>query len=344
MVVIGGITWLTGSGLSITEWTHHGRRAPLNKAGMAEAFAKYQAIPEYRLIQQPHGPRRVQRIFFWEYLHRNWGRPHGLVFFIPSWCLAAGDVLRGWSLRRGWAILVAGGLVGAGWFMVKSGPSDDPDVSHFRLAIHLCAAFTVFSLVAWTAMDLRTGRRSLRGRWHPVARWTRILLVVLFVQVVWGAFTAGLDAGRIYNTWPLMNGHFMPENVGLRQLVEGPGRPPGRGAVRAPEPGVAGGRGLRGRGRALPPGGHAEGASGHCSWARCCCSSCWACSPCSRRCSWSWACCTNRGARVCWRCCWWRCTAPGALFPAECAGEMPDVLPQPGGDGRQESAFGRQRK
>ena len=215
MVVIGGITRLTGSGLSITEWDPiMGAVPPLNKEEWQEAFAKYQAIPEYRLINSHMDLAGFKRIFFWEYLHRNWGRLMGLVFFIPFVVFWRQGRLRGWSLRRGWAILVAGGLVGAlGWFMVKSGLSDDPDVSHFRLAIHLCAAFTVFSLVAWTAMDLRTGRRSLRGDGTPVARWTRILLVVLFVQVVWGAFTAGLDAGRIYNTWPLMNGHFMPENV-----------------------------------------------------------------------------------------------------------------------------------
>ncbi|MFT3884946.1 MAG: COX15/CtaA family protein [Flavobacteriales bacterium] len=100
-----------------------------------------------------------------------------------------------------------------GWFMVASGLENDPDVSHYRLAIHLCAAFTVFAIVLWTVFDIRQGRRALASDGTPAGRWSRWLLVLLLVQIVYGAFTAGLDAGRIYNTWPLMNGAFMPENV-----------------------------------------------------------------------------------------------------------------------------------
>jgi len=123
-------------------------------------------------------------------------------------------LLKGWLLRRAWSILIAGGLVGAlGWFMVASGLQDRPDVSHYRLAIHLSAAFTVFCLVLWTILDIRSGRRSLAGNGTAAARWTRGAMVLLALQIVWGAFTAGMDAGYIYNTWPLMNGSFMPDNV-----------------------------------------------------------------------------------------------------------------------------------
>lgn len=215
MVVIGGITRLTGSGLSITEWKPiMGALPPLDEAQWQEAFDKYKRIPEYALVNQDMDLAGFKRIFFWEYLHRNWGRLMGLVFIVPFLFFWRKGLLKGWLMKRSLAILVGGGSVGAlGWFMVASGLEKNPDVSHFRLAIHLCAAFTVFAMVWWTVLDLRGERRALRSDGTSAAKWARILLGVLVVQIVYGAFTAGLDAGRIYNTWPLMNGQFMPENV-----------------------------------------------------------------------------------------------------------------------------------
>ncbi|MBV6405830.1 MAG: Heme A synthase [Flavobacteriales bacterium] len=215
MVAIGGITRLTGSGLSITEWKPiMGALPPMNDAEWQEAFEKYKQIPEYTLKNRLMDLEGFKAIFFWEYLHRNWGRLMGLVFLLPFLHFLRRGWLRGWLLRRSLAILVGGGLVGAlGWFMVMSGLSEDPDVSHFRLAIHLCAAFAVFLLVLWTVLDLQHGRRAWRSDGSAAGRWSRLLLPLLLLQVVYGAFTAGLDAGRIYNTWPLMHGAFMPENV-----------------------------------------------------------------------------------------------------------------------------------
>lgn len=215
MVVIGGITRLTGSGLSITEWKPiMGALPPLNDVQWEEAFSKYKQIPEYRLKNAHMDMEGFKGIFFWEYLHRNWGRLMGIVFLVPFIMFWRNGLLNGWLLRRAWYILVAGGLVGAlGWFMVASGLQDRPDVSQYRLAIHLSAAFTVFCLVLWTILDIRSGRRSLAGNGTPAARWTRAAMVLLALQIVWGAFTAGMDAGYIYNTWPLMNGSFVPENV-----------------------------------------------------------------------------------------------------------------------------------
>jgi cytochrome c oxidase assembly protein subunit 15 len=146
----------------------------------------------------------------------------GLVFIVPFVLFLRRGLLKGWLLRRTIAIMVGGGIVASlGWFMVLSGLVDLRDangqllvsVSHFRLAIHLNAAFAVFGLVWWTVLDLRGGRRSFAGNGGPAARWMRGLLALLVLQIVYGAFTAGLDAGRIYNTWPLMNGQFIPENV-----------------------------------------------------------------------------------------------------------------------------------
>jgi cytochrome c oxidase assembly protein subunit 15 len=215
MVLIGGITRLTGSGLSITEWKPiMGALPPLNEAEWQEAFAKYQQIPEYTLKNQHMDLAGFKGIFFWEYLHRNWGRLMGLVFIIPFALFLRKGLLKGWLLKRTVAILIGGGSVGAlGWFMVASGLQDDPDVSHYRLAIHLSAAFTVFALVLWTVLDLREERRAIGGDGSPQATQVRWLLALVVLQIIWGAFTAGLDAGRMYNTWPLMNGEFMPANV-----------------------------------------------------------------------------------------------------------------------------------
>lgn len=215
MVVIGGITRLTDSGLSITEWKPiMGAVPPMNEAEWNETFDKYKRIPEYTLLNQHMDLAGFKRIFFWEYLHRNWGRLMGLVFAIPFAIFWRKGTLKGWMLRRSWWILIGGGSVGAlGWFMVVSGLQERADVSHYRLAVHLCAAFAVFALVLWTVLDMRSGRRGLRSDGTLAGRCARVLLALLFVQVIWGAFTAGLDAGTIYNTWPLMNGEFMPSNV-----------------------------------------------------------------------------------------------------------------------------------
>jgi cytochrome c oxidase assembly protein subunit 15 len=215
MVAIGGITRLTGSGLSITEWKPIlGAVPPLNDAQWQEAFAKYKQIPEYELVNSTMTLSEFKGIYFWEFLHRNWGRLMGIVFIVPFLWFWRKGLLKGWLMRRGISILIGGGLVGAlGWFMVASGLEDNPDVSHYRLAIHLCAAFTVFSLVLWTVFDIKRGRKSFLGDGTPAARGARWLLLLVLLQIVYGAFTAGLDAGRIYNTWPMMNDEFMPANV-----------------------------------------------------------------------------------------------------------------------------------
>lgn len=223
MVVIGGITRLTGSGLSITEWKPiMGAVPPLNEAEWHIAFDKYKAIPEYILINQHMDLSGFKRIFFWEYLHRNWGRLMGLVFLVPFIVFWRKGLLQGWLMPRTLGIMVGGAIVASlGWFMVLSGLVDLRDahgqllvsVSHFRLAIHLCGAFAVLGLVFWTVLDIKLGRRSFIGDGTGAARSTRLLFVLLVLQIIYGAFTAGLDAGRIYNTWPLMNGEFMPGNV-----------------------------------------------------------------------------------------------------------------------------------
>lgn len=214
MVAIGGITRLTGSGLSMTEWDPiMGAVPPLNDSEWNEAFDLYKEIPEYELVNSHLDLAGFKKIFFWEFLHRNWGRMMGLVFLFPFlWFLRKG-LVAGWLLKRSVLIMIAGGAVsGLGWFMVKSGLSDRPDVSQYRLAIHLCAAFSVFGLVLWTWLDLTNGRKKWCNS-GKTARWLNTLLIVLVLQIIWGAFTAGLDAGRVYNTWPDMNGEFFPSTA-----------------------------------------------------------------------------------------------------------------------------------
>ena len=138
----------------------------------------------------------------------------GVVFIVPFIVFRRRGLLDGWLGRRAWWILLGGAIVaGLGWFMVASGLEKNTDVSHYRLAIHLCAAFTVFALVLWTVFDLRRGRRALAGDGSRAANWGRWLLVPLSAQIVYGAFTAGLDAGRVANTWPLMHGRFLAEQA-----------------------------------------------------------------------------------------------------------------------------------
>lgn len=223
MVSIGGITRLTGSGLSITEWQPIlGAIPPTNEAQWEEAFEKYKQIPQYELVNAHIGLHEFKVLYFWEWLHRNWGRLMGLVFFVPFVWFWRKGLLKGWLMRRSWSILVGGGLVGAlGWFMVVSGLEQNVRVSHFRLAIHLCAAFALFCLVLWTVFDIRQGRRGYRSDGTAAGKWSRWLLVLLLVQIIFGAFTAGLDAGRIYPTWPLMAGQFLPDN--LKDLIHDDG-------------------------------------------------------------------------------------------------------------------------
>lgn len=223
MVVIGGITRLTGSGLSITEWDPiMGALPPLSEEAWHAAFEKYKGIPEYQLVNSHMQLADFKEIFFWEWAHRNWGRLMGLVFAFPFVLFWRKGLLKGWLMRRALLIMLGGGIVASlGWFMVMSGLVDLRDanglllvdVSHFRLAIHLCAAFTVFGMVLWTVFDIRAGKRGLMGDGSQAGKWARALLILLAVQIAWGAFTAGLGAGRIHNTWPLMDGAFIAEGA-----------------------------------------------------------------------------------------------------------------------------------
>ena len=217
MVVVGGITRLTESGLSITEWRPvSGAIPPLNAADWAQAFDLYKATPEYREVNGPAGMdlAAFKRIYFWEWLHRQLGRIIGLAFALPLlWLWAKRAIPRGYGWKMV-ALLVLGGAQGAlGWYMVMSGLVDRTDVSHFRLSAHLLLALAIMAALIWVALDLR--RLAATGEDRP-ARLTGAsvtAIAILFVQLLYGAWVAGLDAGYVASDWPLMQGRFFPEGV-----------------------------------------------------------------------------------------------------------------------------------
>ncbi|MEO8086206.1 MAG: COX15/CtaA family protein [Bacteroidota bacterium] len=214
MVVIGGITRLTGSGLSITEWNVvMGAVPPLNEPAWQEAFDKYKQIPQYQKLNYDFELSDFKKIFFWEYLHRLIGRMIGVVFLLPFlYFLWKKKLNREW-INNSIFLFALGGLQGfLGWFMVKSGLTERTSVSHYRLAIHLVAAFITFGFTLWFALQLMVERKEINAN-RKIYSFLRILLGVVILQLIYGAFTAGLHAGRIANTFPTMDGEWIPSGI-----------------------------------------------------------------------------------------------------------------------------------
>ena len=213
MVVVGGITRLTHSGLSIVEWQPLvGAVPPLDEGQWNETFAKYRETPEFRLRNHDMTLEGFKGIFWWEYAHRLLGRVTGAAFLLPFlYFLARGFIDRplAWKLA---AIFALGGLQGAlGWYMVSSGLVDDPRVSQFRLAGHLGLAFLIYGFMWWIALGIL---RPDRWRSPGVARnLVSAVVVIAFATVLAGALVAGIRAGFAYNTFPSMNGHFVPPEI-----------------------------------------------------------------------------------------------------------------------------------
>lgn len=212
MVVIGGITRLTESGLSITEWKPvTGAIPPLSERDWAQEFARYRQIPEYREVNAGMTLAGFKAIYFWEYLHRLVGRIIGIAFAVPLvWFWIRNAIPTGYKPRL-LALLAIGGAQGAiGWWMVSSGLSVRTDVSHLRLAIHLGTALVILAGIAWTALDLRALAANRRAVPARLGLLGGLVLLALFVQLFWGALMAGLDAGLVARDWPTMNGALWP--------------------------------------------------------------------------------------------------------------------------------------
>ena len=213
MVVVGGATRLTHSGLSITEWQPiHGVIPPLNQAQWQEEFAKYQQIPEYQQINMGMTLGEFQGIFWWEWSHRLLGRAIGAVVLLPLIFFWVSGRIEARMKPRLVALFLLGGLQGAiGWWMVKSGLSVRTDVSQYRLAIHLTFAALILAYTVWLSRGLAPSplsgsRRRLRGI-------AALIVGLTFLQIFLGGLVAGLDAGLTYNTWPLMDGTLVPSGL-----------------------------------------------------------------------------------------------------------------------------------
>ncbi|MCW2244897.1 cytochrome c oxidase assembly protein subunit 15 [Azospirillum fermentarium] len=218
MAVIGAVTRLTESGLSMAEWKPLiGILPPLSDAEWHRVFALYQATPEFRIYNSAMDLDGFRRIFWWEWFHRLWGQAIGFAFLLPFLAfLVQGRLTGALALRLG-GLFLLGGLQGLiGWYMVMSGLVDRPEVSHYRLALHLGTAIVIYGLTLRLALGI-SDPLPLSG-WHPQAgalrRHGRWALAVVGLTIVWGAFVAGLDAGLAYNTFPTMAGHWIPPEVG----------------------------------------------------------------------------------------------------------------------------------
>ena len=213
MVVVGGITRLTESGLSITEWNLvSGAIPPLTQAQWQHEFDLYRQTPQFIQVAGPAGMTLAgfKFIFFWEWVHRFLGRMLGVIFFAgTSWFAVRREIPRGYGWRLA-ALFVLGGLQGAvGWFMVMSGLEGRTEVSPYRLSAHLLFALFLFSALIWTALDLR----EKDARPAQLTGWGGLALAVLAIQLLLGAWVAGFRAGYVSNTWPGMNGSFVPEGI-----------------------------------------------------------------------------------------------------------------------------------
>jgi cytochrome c oxidase assembly protein subunit 15 len=220
MVVVGGITRLTNSGLSMTDWhLVTDTLPPLTETKWQEAFERYKQFPEYQKINihNDFTLSDYKFIYFWEWFHRFIGRIIGLVFIIPFFYFLIKKKIDKATLNKCFVLLGMGALQGFfGWFMVKSGLVDNPDVSHFRLSLHLTFAFLTFAYTLWVALDLIYPDK--REVIVPLKRIARIALAFLLLQIIYGGFVAGLNAGLIHNHWPMMSdGQFIHDSVFIEQ-------------------------------------------------------------------------------------------------------------------------------
>jgi cytochrome c oxidase assembly protein subunit 15 len=215
MVIVGGITRLTESGLSITQWKPvTGAIPPLNQTDWQAEFDAYKHSSQYVLMNKGMSLEAFKHIYFWEYFHRLLGRLIGLVYAVPMiWFFVRGAVPRGYGFRLFVLLLLGGAQGGIGWLMVQSGLTDRVNVEPAMLAAHLGMALLLMGAIVWTACDMLTLTRNPAA---PPARATAmggVVLALLFLQILMGAITAGLRAGYVANTWPLMNDHFVPEGI-----------------------------------------------------------------------------------------------------------------------------------
>ena len=215
IIIVGGLTRLTDSGLSITEWElFNGILPPLNSVDWEEYFESYKKIPQYFLMNKNMTLEEFKVIFLWEYAHRLLARFIGLFFLIPFLFFLYVSSLERQLIKKLIYIFILIVLQGTiGWYMVKSGLIENTTVSHYRLSIHLFIAFLILSSLVWLILNQSNKLKKKFFQFNSNYVSLKFLLVLLFAQIILGAFVSGLDAGKIYQTWPLMNGDFFPNDI-----------------------------------------------------------------------------------------------------------------------------------
>ena len=219
MIFVGGLTRLTDSGLSITRWDLiSGILPPLSLNDWEKSFSLYKQIPEYKLINLSMTLEQFKTIYWWEYIHRLLGRFIGLFYLIPLFYFTFKKVIKKNSLISLYLILFLIFFQGfIGWYMVKSGLTENIDVSHYRLALHLTIAFIIFILLLWNYLKYRNQQTFIYDRKLP-AYLPILFIFCVLVQICIGAFVSGLDAGQIYQSWPLMDHNYFPDDSNVKVL------------------------------------------------------------------------------------------------------------------------------
>ena len=222
MVIIGGLTRLTNSGLSITEWElFKGILPPLNNSSWNAYFELYKEIPQYKLLNFNMNMEEFKVIFYWEYFHRILGRIIGLFFLLPLIYFVLKKKINNKYLSICYLVLFLILLQGfVGWYMVESGLVNNITVSHYRLSLHLSIAFIIISLLFWNLLNIK--KKTINNFFSNNTNnyYFYILILLIFLQIILGAFVSGLDAGRIYQTWPLMDYTYFPADVTINNLKD----------------------------------------------------------------------------------------------------------------------------
>jgi cytochrome c oxidase assembly protein subunit 15 len=221
VIAVGGLTRLTNSGLSITEWeVISGIFPPFNNKDWHESFDLYKKIPQYYLINKNISLAEFKTIYYWEYFHRLLGRLFGLIFLIPFVFFIIKKVFsKEYNLKLFllFCLILLQGIIG--WYMVKSGLIENITVSHFRLAIHLNLALILFSSIYWYLLNFVNFSNKYFFNFSNENNFIKIFILVIFLQITLGAFVSGLDAGEIYQTWPLMNNNYLPDDTDFKTIT-----------------------------------------------------------------------------------------------------------------------------
>ncbi len=222
MIIVGGLTRLTDSGLSITRWElFTGLFPPLSENKWIEYFELYKEIPQFLLINKNLTIEEFKIIFYWEYYHRLLGRVIGLFFLIPlifftfKKIIYKNDLI---SLYLIFSLICFQGFIG--WYMVQSGLINNVTVSHFRLSLHLFIAFVILALLVWIYINNINSTKKFFFNFSSENNIIKIFILLIFLQIIFGAFVSGLDAGKIYQSWPLMNSSYFPNDVQIKNILD----------------------------------------------------------------------------------------------------------------------------